>query len=124
MPSSMNPLPIGTGWIEVISGPMFSGKTEELIRRLRRAVLGKQRVQIFKPTLDRRYDEAAIVSHNDQKLTSRSIDRAEQLLELLEPETQVVGIDEVQFFGAAALPLCEQLADRGLRVIVAGIDQD
>ncbi len=120
----MHVLPKNVGWIEVICGPMFSGKTEELIRRLKRAELGQQRVQIFKPSIDRRYGEGQIVSHSEQRLDSTSIERAEELLEHLRPDTQVVGIDEVQFFGADAVRIVERLADRGLRVIVAGLDQD
>jgi thymidine kinase len=103
---------------------MFSGKTEELIRRLKRAQIGQQKVQIFKPSIDRRYSEAQIVSHSEQKLDSIAVDRADEILTLVHPETQVVGIDEVQFFGADAVRVCEQLADRGLRVLVAGLDQD
>ena len=120
----MNPLPRGVGWIEVICGPMFSGKTEELIRRLKRAEIGQQRIQIFKPRIDRRYAEEHIVSHSEQKLLSVAVDRAEDILAQLLPDTQVVGIDEVQFLGPDAVRICEQLADRGLRVIVAGLDQD
>ncbi len=120
----MTATPQNTGCIEVICGPMFSGKTEELIRRLKRAQIARQQVQIFKPGIDRRYSEAHIVSHGAQKLDSTSIERAEQIVELLKPETRVVGIDEVQFFGADAVRVCELLADRGLRVIAAGLDQD
>ena len=103
---------------------MFSGKTEELIRRLKRALLGQQQVQVFKPRLDQRYAEAAIVSHSDQRLAGQPLDGIDALPPLLRPDTQVVGIDEIQFFGAAAVTICEQLANRGLRVIVAGLDQD
>ena len=120
----MQHLPQNTGWIEVICGPMFSGKTEELIRRLKRALLGQQRVQIFKPRLDRRYADAAIVSHSDQRLEGTPLDHIEELPGLVLPDTQVVGIDEIQFFGASAVAVCERLADRGLRVVVAGLDQD
>ncbi len=120
----MNPLPKGIGWIEVICGPMFSGKTEELIRRLKRAEIARQKVQIFKPRIDQRYAEAHVVSHSEQKLPSAPIDRAEEILERLDPAAQVVGVDEVQFLGPGAVRVCEQLADRGLRVIVAGLDQD
>ncbi len=117
-------LPRHTGWIEVICGPMFSGKTEELIRRLKRALIGQQKVQIFKPRIDQRYADAAIVSHSDQRLEGIPIDRIDDLPGLLAPDTQVVGIDEVQFFGAGVVAVCEQLAQRGLRVIAAGLDQD
>ncbi len=120
----MNVLPKNVGWIEVICGPMFSGKTEELIRRLKRAAIGQQRVQIFKPGLDKRYGEGQIVSHSEQRLDSTAVEDAAEILAKLHAGTQVVGIDEVQFLGAGAVPICETLADRGLRVIVAGLDQD
>lgn len=116
--------PRNVGWIEVISGSMFSGKTEELIRRLKRAQIAKQSVQIFKPRLDDRFDLESIVSHSAQKLESVAIDRAEEILQKLRPGTHVVGIDEVQFLGPEVVPVCEGLAERGLRVIVAGLDQD
>ncbi len=103
---------------------MFSGKTEELIRRLKRALIGQQKVQIFKPRIDQRYADAAIVSHSEQRLEGIPIDQIEELPGLLRPDTQVVGIDEVQFFGTGVVAVCEQLAKRGLRVIVAGLDQD
>lgn len=103
---------------------MFSGKTEELIRRLKRAVYGKQAVQVFKPKIDTRYDEAQVVSHSQLKMTSTPIERAEEIFYHLAPETQVVGIDEVQFFGVEVVSVCEALANRGLRVICAGLDQD
>lgn len=103
---------------------MFSGKTEELIRRLKRALYGKQKVQVFKPKIDVRYDEAQVVSHSKVKLSSQPIDRAEEIFHHLKPETQVVGIDEVQFFGPDVVPVVEALAGRGLRVICAGLDQD
>jgi len=103
---------------------MFSGKTEELIRRLKRALIGQQKVQIFKPRIDQRYADAAIVSHSEQRLEGIPIDQIEDLLPLLKPDTQVVGIDEVQFFGNGVVAVCEQLAKRGLRVITAGLDQD
>src|SRR5690348_2648727 len=103
---------------------MFSGKTEELIRRVKRAVYGKQRVQVFKPKLDDRYDETQVVSHSQHKLVSTPIERAEEIFYHLLPETQVVGIDEVQFFGSEVVPVCEALAGKGLRVICAGLDQD
>ena len=116
--------PRNVGWIEVICGSMFSGKTEELIRRLKRAQIAKLQVQIFKPRLDDRYEVASLVSHSAQKLRSQPIDRAEEILQRLNPETRVVGIDEVQFLGPEVVPICEGLAERGLRVIVAGLDQD
>jgi thymidine kinase len=103
---------------------MFSGKTEELIRRVKRALYGKQKVQVFKPKIDTRYDEASVVSHSQLKLTSQPIERAEEIFYSLRPETQVVGIDEVQFFGPEIVPVVEALATRGIRVICAGLDQD
>jgi thymidine kinase len=103
---------------------MFSGKTEELIRRLKRALLGQQKVQTFKPRLDQRYAESAIVSHSDQRLESVAVERADDILVQVRPDTEVVGIDEVQFLGAEVVSVCERLADRGVRVIVAGLDQD
>lgn len=120
----MHGFPRNVGWIEVICGSMFSGKTEELIRRLKRAQIAKQAVQIFKPRIDDRYDVEQIVSHTLQKLRSLPIDRAEEVFRHLRHETQVVGIDEVQFFGPEVVPVVEALAERGLRVVVAGLDQD
>ncbi len=120
----MHHFPKDIGWIEVICGSMFSGKTEELIRRVKRAVYGKQKVQVFKPRLDNRYDESAVVSHSQLKLHSIPIDRAEEIFYHLHPDTQVVGIDEVQFFGAEVVSVVEALAGKGLRVICAGLDQD
>ncbi len=120
----MNQFPKDIGWIEVICGSMFSGKTEELIRRVKRAVYGKQRVQVFKPKIDNRYDESAVVSHSQLKLISTPIERAEEILQNLQPGTEVVGIDEVQFLGPDVVPVIESLAARGIRVICAGLDQD
>jgi thymidine kinase len=113
-----------SGWIEVITGSMFSGKSEELIRRLRRAEIARQRVQIFKPRLDDRYGEDQIVSHSDMKLPSETVASAAQILERVLPDTEVVGIDEGQFFDQALLEVAGALAGRGVRVIVAGLDQD
>jgi thymidine kinase len=112
------------GWIEVICGSMFSGKTEELIRRLRRAAIARQKVQIFKPRVDDRYSRDAIVSHNAQSLESMCVESAAEILERVHPDTQVVAIDEAQFLGPELVPVCDSLADRGKRVIVAGLDQD
>lgn len=120
----MHPSPKDVGWIEVICGSMFSGKTEELIRRLKRAVYGKQAVQVFKPRLDTRYDETQVVSHSRLRMVSTPVERAEEIFLHLRPETQVVGIDEVQFFGPEVVRVCELLAARGLRVVAAGLDQD
>src|SRR5882672_7842182 len=112
------------GSIEVICGSMFSGKSEELIRRLRRAQIAKQRVQIFKPRLDNRFSEDHIVSHSDMKMKSEIVAAAPEILIHLDPETQVVGIDEAQFFDLDLVAVCNQMADIGKRVIVAGLDQD
>lgn len=120
----MQQFPKDIGWIEVVCGSMFSGKTEELIRRIKRAVYGKQKAQVFKPRLDDRYDEAQVVSHSQLRLVSVPIERAEELFYHLDPETVVVGIDEVQFLGPDVVQVCEALANRGIRVICAGLDQD
>ena len=113
-----------TGWIEVICGSMYSGKTEELIRRLKRALYGQQRVQVFKPQIDNRYDELAVVSHSQLKISATSVQHALQILQAVEADTKVVGIDEVQFFGMELVSVVQVLASRGLRVICAGLDQD
>lgn len=120
----MHLTPRNTGWIEVICGSMFSGKTEELIRRLKRAQIAQQRVQVFKPRIDNRYDAEAVVSHSAQKLLGVPVDGSDDLAAKVAPETQVVGIDEVQFLGPGIVQVCEHLANRGLRVICAGLDQD
>lgn len=113
-----------TGCIEVICGSMFSGKSEELIRRLRRATIARQNVIAFKPRIDDRYDEDDIVSHDDRRIESVRVDSAAEILPQVGPEIQVVGIDEAQFLGEELPGVCEELADRGVRVIVAGLDQD
>ena len=115
---------VDSGWIEVICGSMFSGKTEELIRRLKRAVYGKQQVQVFKPAIDDRYDQLKVVSHSQLTLVATPVSRAGEILARLKPDTQVVGIDEVQFLGPEVVPVIEALANRGVRVICAGLDQD
>lgn len=112
-----------TGWIEVICGCMFSGKTEELIRRLNRALIARQKVEIFKPTIDKRYHEDKIVSHSDQTIRSTPVDFASDIL-LLTGNCDVVGIDEAQFFDDAIVDVCNTLANNGKRVIVAGLDMD
>jgi thymidine kinase len=112
------------GWIEVIVGSMFSGKSEELIRRLRRARIARQRVQVFKPRIDTRYSTDDIVSHGEMRMESSVVDTARELLERVQPDTEVVGIDEGQFFDPDLPSVCSTLADRGVRVIVAGLDQD
>ena len=111
------------GWIEVICGSMFSGKTEELIRRLKRAQLAKQRVEIFKPQLDTRYDEDEVVSHNESRICSTPVP-ASSNIRLLANNVDVVGIDEAQFFDDEIVAVCNDLANRGIRVIVAGLDMD
>jgi thymidine kinase len=112
------------GWIEVVVGPMFSGKSEELIRRLRRAEIARQRVQIFKPLIDQRYAANEIVSHSGLGIASDLVRDAAEVLAKVEPRTEVVGIDEAQFLGEALVDACTKLADMGKRVIVAGLDTD
>jgi thymidine kinase len=112
------------GWIEVICGSMFSGKSEELIRRLRRAQIAKQRVQIFKPNIDSRFSDDHIVSHSDMKMKSQLVGKAAEIPQLVDSRTQVIGIDEAQFFDLDLVGVCNRLADMGKRVIVAGLDQD
>jgi thymidine kinase len=112
------------GWIEVITGSMFSGKSEELIRRLRRAQIARQKVQIFKPAIDNRYDEAHITSHSEMRIPSENVTSSRELLERVLPDTEVVGIDEGQFFDPELPAVCNTIADQGKRVIVAGLDQD
>ena len=111
------------GWIEVICGSMFSGKTEELIRRLKRVKIANLKVEIFKPAIDTRYDEVKIVSHDTNAIHSTPVDSSQTIL-LLAQDVDVVGIDEAQFFDSEIANVCEQLALRGIRVIVAGLDMD
>lgn len=120
----MNIINQKTGWIEVICGSMFSGKTEELIRRIRRAEYARQPLMVFKPAIDNRYDANNIVSHSQMQATAIPIARPAEVWDHLLPETQIVAIDEAQFFDSSIIPLCNELADKGLRVIVAGLDQD
>ena len=112
------------GWLEVITGSMFSGKSEELIRRLRRAQIAKQRVQIFKPAIDDRYSHDEIVSHSEMKIGSSNVSSSRELLASVRFDTEVVGIDEGQFFDVELPTVCNELAAQGKRVIVAGLDQD
>ena len=112
------------GWIEVIVGCMFSGKSEELIRRLRRAQIARQRVQIFKPIIDTRFADDHIVSHSDMRIQSQAVATSRLLIEKVAADAEVVGIDEGQFFDLELPMVCNTLADRGTRVIVAGLDQD
>jgi thymidine kinase len=116
--------PTSTGWIEVITGSMFSGKSEELIRRLRRAQIARQKVQIFKPKVDSRYAEDHIISHSEMRIPSESLESSKDLLARVKPETEVIGIDEGQFFDSELPAVCNILANQGKRVIVAGLDQD
>ncbi|UJH69195.1 thymidine kinase [Allomuricauda sp. SCSIO 65647] len=111
------------GWIEVICGSMFSGKTEELIRRLRRAQFAKQKVEIFKPIVDSRYDEEMVVSHDDNEIRSTPVPAAANI-RLLADSCDVVGIDEAQFFDDEIITVCNDLANRGVRVVIAGLDMD
>jgi thymidine kinase len=112
------------GWIEVITGSMFSGKSEELIRRLRRAQIARQKVQIFKPHVDNRFSDDHIVSHSDMRIRSETVLSSEALVTLVDDDTDVVGVDEGQFFDSGLPAACNTLANRGKRVIVAGLDQD
>ncbi len=112
------------GWIEVITGSMFSGKSEELIRRVRRAEIARQKVQVFKPLLDTRFADDFVVSHSDIRYAAENVASARELLESVRPDTEVVAVDEGQFFDAELPMILSTLADQGKRVIVAGLDQD
>jgi thymidine kinase len=114
----------GTGWIEVIAGSMFSGKSEELIRRLNRARIARQKVQVFKPSIDARYSFEEIASHSGQKHVSIPVTSTAEMLSQVEPDTEVIGIDEGQFFDEAVIDAVNELARAGKRVIIAGLDQD
>jgi len=120
----MNIISNKTGWIEVICGSMFSGKTEELIRRIHRAEYARQKIQIFKPEIDKRYDETHIVSHNKTKAPSLNIKSSKDIIGLVEWDSDIIAIDEAQFFDNDIVEICTKLADKGKRVIVAGLDQD
>ena len=113
-----------TGWIEVVCGPMFSGKSEELIRRLRRGMIARKRVQVFKPVIDNRYSYDEIVSHGDVRMKSEVVSGASEILARLDWRTQVVGLDEANFMGPEVIEIAQQLADSGKQVIVAGLDTD
>ncbi len=115
---------VRTGWVEVICGCMFSGKTEELIRRLRRAQIARQQVQVFKPLIDTRYGTERVRSHNGLDIEAIPVPHAQAILEHLQPGTTVVGIDEAQFFDWEIADVVQELAERGIRVIVAGLDMD
>ena len=112
------------GWIEVICGPMFSGKSEELIRRLRRATIARKRVQVFKPAIDTRYSHDEIVSHGDLRMKSEVLDKSNDMLQRIDWRTEVVGIDEANFMGPDLIEIAGTLADSGKQVIVAGLDTD
>jgi thymidine kinase len=114
----------GLGWIEVVCGPMFSGKSEELIRRLRRAEIARQRVQIFKPGIDQRYADDHSVSHSEVKIRSTNVKNAADVMERLDLRTEIIGIDEAQFLGMELVETVVKLADMGKRVIIAGLDTD
>lgn len=114
----------GAGWIEVIVGSMFSGKSEELIRRLRRARIARQKVQVFKPKIDDRFSKVEIVSHSDMRHDSIAVANAQELLDAIEKGTEVIGIDEGQFLDEGLVQVSNELANRGIRVIIAGLDQD
>ena len=120
---SPHSMPKETGWIEVIAGCMFSGKTEELIRRLRRAEIAKQKVKILKPKIDTRYSSTSIISHNEQSLPSILLNDINEIFNHL-GDAQVIGIDEAQFFTSDIVNVCNKLANEGKRIIVAGLDQD
>jgi thymidine kinase len=113
-----------TGWIEVICGPMFSGKSEELIRRLRRARIARRRVQVFKPAIDLRYSADEIVSHTDARLKAEVVNNGLEILTRLDWRTQVVGVDEANFMGPEMVDIAQQLADSGKQVVIAGLDTD
>jgi len=115
--------PVNSGWIEVICGSMFSGKTEELIRRLRRAQIAQMSIAIFKPKIDSRFSEGHIVSHNRIKMESHIIDESNDILDIAK-EHEVIGIDEAQFFDNSLINTCKELANSGKRVVVAGLDKD
>lgn len=112
------------GWLEVVCGSMFSGKSEELIRRVRRASYGKQKVQVFKPALDNRYSSEEVVSHNGTKVIARPVKTSLEILDHVDHDTHVIAIDEVQFFDEKIIEVVQALANEGIRVIVAGLDQD
>ena len=113
-----------TGSIEVVTGSMFCGKTDELIRRLRRATIARQKVQVFKPSIDNRYAVEKVTSHAGSEFEAKPIQRARDILDYVDKATTVIGIDEAQFFDDEIIPICQDLADRGVRVIIAGLDTD
>jgi thymidine kinase len=120
----MNVINNKTGWIEIICGSMFSGKTEELIRRIHRAEFAHQKIQVFKPKIDDRYEKDHIVSHSKMKKPSIIVENSDEIFKQVEDDTDIVAIDEAQFFDKKIIEVCNKLADSGKRVIVAGLDQD
>ncbi len=112
------------GWIEVITGPMFAGKTEELIRRIKRLEYANRNIVVFKPTIDNRYAENEVVSHNNNRTRSISISKARDIMQYIREDTDVVAVDEIQFLDEEVVDICEYLADQGKRVIVSGLDRD
>ncbi len=113
-----------SGWIEIITGPMYSGKSEELIRRIRRVKIAKKNVKVFKPIIDNRYSNDNVVSHSGDSIEAIPVDHPEELYDRLDDDTEVVAIDEIQFFSEEIVEIIETLADEGMRVIVAGLDRD
>lgn len=113
-----------SGWIEIITGPMYCGKSEELIRRLRRVSIAEQTARVFKPSLDKRYNQESVVSHNGTRIEAVPVDHPEELMERLDENIEVVGIDEIQFFHDDIVDICEELANSDIRVITAGLDRD
>lgn len=113
-----------SGWLEVITGPMYCGKSEELIRRLRRVKIARQKVKVFKPVLDNRYSKKDVVSHSGDSIEAVPVDHPEEILDRIDNNVDVVGIDEAQFFHEDLVEICEKLANRGVRVILAGLDRD
>jgi thymidine kinase len=113
-----------SGWIEVITGPMYCGKSEELIRRLRRVKIAKQKIKVFKPVIDNRYNKSDVVSHSGDSIEAVPVDHPEEILEKLDDSIDVIGIDEAQFFHQDIVEICEELADNGTRVIAAGLDRN
>ncbi len=113
-----------TGWIEVVCGVMFSGKSEELIRRIKRAIIAKQKVQVFKPVIDNRYDPLCVNSHSGIQFQAVSIKQTENILKYIKPDTNVVAVDEIQFFDESMINVLEHLANKGIRVILAGLELD
>lgn len=113
-----------SGWVEVICGSMFSGKTEELIRRIKRAQIAKQKVQIFKPVIDNRYSNEHVTSHSSMRIDAKNVNNIEEIMNYLDDNTRIVAIDEAQFFSPAIVEISQRLANRGLRVVIAGLDLD